>query len=106
MPLAAQEDSPGRRLFLNACGVCHTVEPGAPARQGPSLSGIFGKIAGAVADFKYSDALKTSNLQWDEPTLDAWLTDPQAVRQGVTMLYRQANPERRKIIIDYLKTIK
>ncbi len=105
-PAQAQEASPGRRLFLNACGVCHAAEAGAPHRQGPGLFGIFGKAAAQAEGFKYSEALKTSGFVWDEATLDTWLTDAQAARPGTIMLYKQANPERRQLVIEYLKTVK
>ena len=102
----AQDDSPGRRLFVNACGVCHAAEPGAAPRQGPNLHGVFGRKAASVEGFKYSEALRTSGFIWDEATLDTWITDAQAARPGTIMLYRQANPERRQLVIDYLKTLK
>lgn len=105
-PLVAQDAAAAKRYFLNACGVCHSSEPGAPHRQGPNLFGVFGKPAGGVGGFKYSDALKASGLTWDEATLDHWLTDSQAARAGTVMLYKQANPERRQLAIDYLKTLK
>ncbi|MFM9849077.1 MAG: c-type cytochrome [Hyphomicrobiaceae bacterium] len=102
----SQEASPGRRQFLNACGVCHAAEPDAAPRQGPNLFGVFGRPAAQASGFKYSEALKTSGFVWDEATLDTWLTDAQGARPGVVMLYRQANPERRQLVIDYLKTLK
>jgi cytochrome c len=103
---SAQEVSPEKRQFLNACGTCHAAEPSAPHRQGPNLFGIMGKPAASLDGFKYSDALKASGLTWDEATLDKWLTDAQAAQPGTTMLYRQANPERRQLVISYLKSLK
>jgi cytochrome c len=94
-----------QKQFVTSCGVCHTVEPGAPARQGPSLSGIFGRKAGAVAGFSYSQALATSDFVWDEATLDRWIENAQAMRPGVTMAYRQADPAKRRLIIAYLKSV-
>ena len=38
----AEED--GDRLFRNACGICHTLQPG-ENRLGPSLAGIIGRKA-------------------------------------------------------------
>jgi cytochrome c len=96
----------GQRLFIGACAACHAWEQGAPHRQGPNLFGIAGKPAGSVSDFKYSEALASSGFVWDDATLDTWLTDAQAARPGVVMLYRQANPERRKLVIEFLKSLK
>ena len=91
-PAVAQDAAPGKALFLAACGVCHAVEPGATARQGPNLAGIYGRAAGSVAEFKYSEALKAGGWVWDEATLDPWLENPQAAHPGTTMLYRQRDP--------------
>lgn len=102
----AQEMSPEKRQFVNACGVCHAAEPGAAPRQGPNMFGIVGRPAGTVEGFKYTDALKSSGFVWDEPTLDKWITDAKAMLPSTTMLYRQINPERRQLVIEYLKTLK
>ena len=35
---------------------------------------------GSVANFtRYSDALKSSGIIWDDRSLDEWLTDPEAM---------------------------
>lgn len=45
---------------------------------GPSLSGLWGRNAGSLRSFeRYSDALKSSAIIWDDRSLDAWLTDPE-----------------------------
>ena len=105
--LAYAQDAPeGRAQFVTSCGVCHTVEPGAPARQGPSLAGIYGRKAGSLADFKYSAALKDGGWVWDEATLDPWMENAQAAHPGTTMPYRQRDEAKRKAILAYLKTLK
>lgn len=106
-PIAAvaQAAIDGKAQFLTSCGVCHAVEPGAPPRQGPNLAGIFGRAAGSVPDFKYSAALGAGGWVWDEATLDPWIENAQAFRPGVNMPYRQRDPDKRKAILDYLKTL-
>ena len=64
---------------------------------------IIGRQAGKVEGFHYSPGLAQAGLTWDEGTLDAWLTDPQAVVPGTIMAYRQAEAETRAAIITYLK---
>jgi cytochrome c len=45
---------------------------------GPSLANLWGRKAGGLSSFeRYSDALKSSGIIWDDPALDGWLTDPQ-----------------------------
>src|SRR5260370_11222194 len=44
---------------------------------GPSLSGLWGRKAGSLPSFeRYSDALKSTGIIWDDRSLDGWLTDP------------------------------
>lgn len=92
--------------FKKSCGVCHVAAPDAAPRQGPNLFGVVGREAGQAAAFKYSPAFAAggSGIVWDEATLDRWLTDPQSVIPGSVMLYKQADPEKRHLVIEYLKT--
>ena len=101
----AQDAVPGKALFLAGCGVCHTVEPGAAPRQGPNLAGMYGRAAGSLPEFKYSDALKGGGWVWEEANLDPWLDNPQAAHPGTTMVYRQRDADKRKLLISYLKTL-
>lgn len=102
----ADDVADGQAQFLKSCGVCHVAEPGAPPRQGPNLAGVYGRPAGSLPDFKYSDALKAGGWIWDEATLDPWMENAQAVHPGTFMNYRQRDPDKRKLILDYLKTLK
>jgi cytochrome c len=97
---AAPEDQ-----FKKACGTCHAAAPDAAARQGPNLWGVYGRASGQVAGFKYSAALASTKLTWDDATLDKWLTNPGAVVNGTSMAYRQRDAEKRAQIIAYLKTL-
>ncbi len=90
-------------LFANQCGVCHSLNPADPPRQGPLLKGVFGRRAGSLPGFKYSPGFATAGFIWDEQHLDRWLTDPQALISGAVMLYKQADPKIRLTIIRYLK---
>ncbi|WFU76872.1 c-type cytochrome [Bradyrhizobium sp. CB2312] len=103
MPLPVAKPPDGAALFKQQCAVCHTTSSSEPTRQGPPLVKIVGRPAGKVDGFKYSEALAKADFAWDETRLDAWLTNPQAVIPGVTMVYRQAKPETRAAIIAYLK---
>jgi cytochrome c len=45
---------------------------------GPSLANLWGRKSGGLSSFdRYSDALKSSGIIWDDCALDGWLTDPQ-----------------------------
>lgn len=99
----ANQDAGAKSQYVKSCGTCHAAEPGLPHRQGPNLYGVFGRKAASLSDFKYSPALKNSGLTWDEATLEKWIEDAQAMLPGTSMAYRQRDPDKRKLIIDYLK---
>ncbi|MBN8501104.1 MAG: c-type cytochrome [Sphingomonadales bacterium] len=96
----------GKPAAFAQCAACHAVEAGKNG-VGPSLAGVFGKKAGGVAGFAYSDANKNSGLTWDEATLDTYLTNPMKMVPGTKMTFAGlADPAQRKAVIDYLKTLK
>ncbi len=74
-PVLAQNGDRGERDF-QACVPCHSLEPDRNM-TGPSLANLWGRKAGSLPSFdRYSDALKASDIIWDDRSLDAWLTDP------------------------------
>ena len=74
---AASGDIARGQQDFRACAQCHSLESNRNM-TGPSLAGLWGRKAGSLPSFeRYSDALKSSGIIWDERSLDAWLTDPQ-----------------------------
>lgn len=63
----AQDIADGQKSF-NKCRACHTVGENAKNGVGPVLNGLFGRKAGTIDGFKYSDANKNSGVVWDEKT--------------------------------------
>lgn len=92
--------------FKKSCGTCHVAEAGAGPRQGPNLFGVMGRPAGMQEGYKYSPAFAAGKdgIVWDEGTLDRWITDPQALIPGAVMLNKQVDPDKRRLVIEYLKT--
>jgi cytochrome c len=80
------------------------MEPGRHF-TGPSLAGVFGQKAGTAKGFRrYSDALKSAEISWDEHTLDAWLADPKALVPGNLMSFPGIpDPASRRDLIAYLR---
>src|SRR5438874_6389037 len=77
--LAQQGDASHGQQDFRACAPCHSLEPDRNM-TGPSLAGLWGRKAGGLSSFeRYSDALKSSGIIWDDRSLDGWLTDPQAM---------------------------
>ena len=101
VPQSATPD--GARLFRAQCGTCHSLNLTDPPRQGPNLVHVVGRKIGGVEGFQYTPGYKEAGAVWDEDRLDKYLTNPQAMFPGSTMVYRQANAATRKAIIDYLK---
>ena len=79
----ASDIKKGKELF-EKCAACHSLEANKNT-DAPSLAGIFGRKAAAVEDYRYSGAMKRSNVVWDESTLDAFIEDPQAFIPGNRM---------------------
>ena len=96
----------GAELFKKNCQTCHSIEKGAPARQGPPLYGVIGRKAGTVEGFKYSDGLKAAGWVWTPEKIDQWITFPKKVIRDTFMNYRQGDPEIRRAIIAYIATQK
>ena len=67
----------GKALFERRCGGCHALDRD---KEGPRLEGIFGRRAGSVGSFGYSDALKKSKIVWNGATLERWLQRSRATR--------------------------
>jgi cytochrome c len=77
--LAQKGDASRGQLDFGACAPCHSLEPDRNM-TGPSLANLWGRKAGSLPRFeRYSDALKSSGIIWDDRALDGWLTDPQGM---------------------------
>ena len=109
LPAAAGADdvATGAALVKKACTTCHSLVTPAEKRQGPNLVGVYGRAAGTLPGFSYSPGFQAGakGILWDEANLDRWLTNPQAMFPGAVMLYKQANPDKRRAIIAFLKTL-
>lgn len=100
----AQDADHGKTVF-KACAVCHATDHA--NRVGPGLEGVVGRKAGTIADFHYSNAMKSSGLVWDAATLDAFLESPQKAVPGTRMPYAGLkNPTDRADLVGYLATLK
>jgi len=86
------------------CASCHQVGTGARGGFGPELNGLFGRRAGATADFAYSPAMQSSGIVWNEQTLAAFLRDPGKVVPGTKMRFWGIGDEREmKALLAHLR---
>jgi cytochrome c len=90
----------GKVLFEKRCTGCHDLEKN---KEGPRLRGVYGRQAGSVADFNYSDQVKALKVTWDDVSLDRWLTNPDAVAPDNDMAFHVSNPQERADIIQFLR---
>jgi cytochrome c len=87
------------------CASCHQTGVNAHGGFGPQLNGLFGRRAGATADFAYSPAMKASGIVWDEQTLSAFLRDPDKAVPGTKMRFWGIGDERQmKALLAHLRT--
>lgn len=94
------------------CKACHDF--GTANKVGPGLKGIFGKKAGTVPGFNYSDSLANAGWVWDEEHLRQWIKDsPKAIKDftgdaGAKTKMSKQNVKGAKAdeVIEFLKGLK
>jgi len=102
---AAGDVAKGKKVFKK-CGLCHAVKKG-KKKIGPSLFGIAGRKAANTKGFRFSPAMKKSNLTWDDETLDKFLKKPRKVVKGTRMVFSGLRSKKDRLnLIAYLKTLK
>jgi cytochrome c len=85
------------------CGTCHTLPEGGPNMTGPNLHGVFGRKAGTLPGYNYSDPLKATGWTWDAAHIDTWITDPKVAIPGTKMTFvGLKDPKDRTDVIAYL----
>jgi cytochrome c len=98
---SAQGDPAKGEQIYHRCQGCHSIDRN---RIGPMHKGLFGRPAGSVPGFAYTDAMKNSGIVWSEQTLDQFLQGPRQMVPGTKMTYAGvADPQDRADLIAYLK---
>jgi len=93
----------GKLVFEKRCTGCHAMDAN---RDAPKLTGAYGRKAGAVPGFAYSQAMKNSSVVWDDGLLDRWLIDTESVVKDNNMDFSLPKADERRDIIAYLKQSK
>ena len=97
---AAGDPVRGAQVY-HRCQGCHSIDAN---RVGPRHAGLFGRSAGSLDDYNYSDAMRASGIVWDETTLDRFLTAPRKFIPGTKMPFAGIpDPQERADLIAYLK---
>jgi cytochrome c len=103
-PALAEGDAANGQKVFRRCMACHMIDQ-ETNRLGPHLRGVYGRPAGTVEGYTYSEGFAAADFVWDEATLDPWLADPMAMIPGTKMVLKLAKPEDRADVIAYLKSL-
>jgi len=90
----------GKAVFEKRCTGCHAMDAD---REGPRLSGVYGRKAGSIAGFAYSKGLKNSDMTWTDATLEKWLSDPDMIIPDNNMSFSVPKAEERRDLIAFLR---
>jgi cytochrome c len=82
----AQDAAAGERIF-NQCRTCHQIGETAKNGVGPQLNGLFGRKAGSVEGYSYSNAYKALDKVWSVENFTVYIKDPRGVTPGTKMVY-------------------
>ena len=85
-PAAAADTENGKAVFRK-CIACHQVGEKAKNLVGPVLNGLFGRKAGTVEGYSYSEANKNSGIVWDEAAFREYIKNPKAKIPKTKMVF-------------------
>jgi cytochrome c len=106
LPAAAEGDAKeGEKQFQRRCAICHSIKAAETKPTGPHLEKLMGRKAGTVDGFGFSAAMKSSNIEWNEKTLDDYLKAPTTKVPGTSMPAGAPQAADREDIIAYLKSL-
>lgn len=97
--LSAAELDAGMKLYAR-CKACHAFEYN---RIGPKHCGLKGRKAGGLDDYRFSKAMKQSDIVWNADSLNRFLKSPTTVIPGTTMGYAGVKDGvERRVLVAYL----
>ena len=91
----------GKKVFKKKCKICHSFTKN---KLGPALGTVFDQKAGSVEKYKYSKAMKNSEVIWNTCNLDDFLANPKKYIKGTKMVFKGLKKQSdREVVIEFLK---
>ncbi len=104
--LKQADSEKGRQYFERKCAQCHDGQKGGGHSKGPHLWNWYGRKAGSMADFEYSEGMLGSGHSWDFATLNYYLTRTDRAVPGVAMNFRGIRQDdKRAQLLAYMRSL-
>lgn len=102
--IARPDMDAGKREFNRSCRSCHSLTRG-EVLEGPSLAGVYGRRAGSLVEYNYSEAMQSSNIIWTLESLDEYIASPlTTMGSGIDMMsHGVRDDDVRADLIEFLK---
>lgn len=102
-PINREMASLGEKMFI-LCDACHSLKKGDAHKTGPNLHNIFGSGAALKEGFAYSEALKASDVIWNDDNMRQWISTPMEFIPNSNMAFVGIKKkEQQDALIEYLR---
>lgn len=86
----------GEKTFMRKCSSCHDLAKEGGHGKGPHLWNLFGRKAGAIPGFEFSEAMRSIGHTWGYATLDYYLENTERAVPGRIMDFRGIRKEKQR----------